>query len=210
MAAARTSWWTSYTLGCRLPCWGRGWEGFAGPLFADAVGGRAAGKRCWNPPQVRGDPGDKESEVAGGTVEITRGRGRNCQFCSPDLLAFRSIADSLICFTDRSRARGWECYQNVLAKNPSFEVISLHGPTGPPKLKKCSKNGPNHLNRFVFAKAYSNPLSCWIVFETLKILLITTFIRFFSVGPLPFHRWEQLFHLIKNGDKTRLSHNWQL
>ena len=131
---------------------------------------RAAGKRCWNPPQVRGDPGDKESEVAGGTVEITRGRGRDCQFCSPDLLAFRSIADSLICFTDRSRARGWECYQNVLAKNSSFEVISLHGPTGPPKLKKCSKNGPNHLNRFVFAKAYSIPLSCWIVFETLKIL----------------------------------------
>jgi radical SAM superfamily enzyme YgiQ (UPF0313 family) len=44
--------------------------------------------------------------VAGGTVEITRGCGRGCQFCSPDPLAFRSIADSLICFTDRSRARG--------------------------------------------------------------------------------------------------------
>jgi radical SAM superfamily enzyme YgiQ (UPF0313 family) len=29
--------------------------------------------------------------VAGAIIEITGGCGRGCQFCSPDLLAFRSI-----------------------------------------------------------------------------------------------------------------------
>jgi hypothetical protein len=49
--------------------------------------GRRQGRRqaLLKSPQVRGDPGDKESEVAGGTAEITRGRGRDRQFCSPDL-----------------------------------------------------------------------------------------------------------------------------
>ena len=66
-------------------------EGIVGPLFEQAAKGEKL------PEKTRGRP-MKSDEIpllrnpsSSGIVEITRGCGRGCQFCSPDLLMFRSI-----------------------------------------------------------------------------------------------------------------------
>jgi len=66
-------------------------EGIVGQLFEQAAKGEKL------PEKTRGRP-MKSDEIpllrnpsSSGIVEITRGCGRGCQFCSPDLLMFRSI-----------------------------------------------------------------------------------------------------------------------
>ncbi len=66
-------------------------EGIVGELFTKAIRGESIPRR------VRSKPIDTASipliknPSSSGIVEITRGCGRGCQFCSPDLLMFRSI-----------------------------------------------------------------------------------------------------------------------
>ncbi len=66
-------------------------EGIAGKLFEDAINGQIPQRITATKP-LRADavPTIKKPST-GGIVEITRGCGRGCQFCSPDLLAFGSI-----------------------------------------------------------------------------------------------------------------------
>lgn len=71
-------------------------EGIVGPLFEQAVKGEKL------PEKTRGRPMKAEeipllkNPSSSGIVEITRGCGRGCQFCSPDLLMFRSIPKECI------------------------------------------------------------------------------------------------------------------
>ncbi len=66
-------------------------EGIVGKLFDMAVRGEDL------PSKARGMPMSSDSiplirnPSSSGIIEITRGCGRGCQFCSPDLLMFRSI-----------------------------------------------------------------------------------------------------------------------
>ncbi|MFQ5970132.1 MAG: B12-binding domain-containing radical SAM protein [Nitrososphaerales archaeon] len=66
-------------------------EGVVGQLFEQAVKGEKL------PEKTNGHPmkSDKipllKNPSSSGIVEITRGCGRGCQFCSPDLLMFRSV-----------------------------------------------------------------------------------------------------------------------
>lgn len=66
-------------------------ESIVGSLFDEAIKGNLPQKAASKTP-LRSDmvPVIKNPST-GGLVEITRGCGRGCQFCSPDLLAFGSI-----------------------------------------------------------------------------------------------------------------------
>ncbi|MEM2785345.1 MAG: radical SAM protein [Candidatus Nitrosotenuis sp.] len=66
-------------------------EGLAGKLFEDAINGQLP-QRITSTKPLRVDQVPLiRNPSTGGIVEITRGCGRGCQFCSPDLLAFGSI-----------------------------------------------------------------------------------------------------------------------
>ncbi|MEM3170402.1 MAG: radical SAM protein [Candidatus Nitrosotenuis sp.] len=66
-------------------------EGLAGKLFEDAINGQLP-QRITSTKPLRADQVPLiRNPSTGGIVEITRGCGRGCQFCSPDLLAFGSI-----------------------------------------------------------------------------------------------------------------------
>jgi radical SAM superfamily enzyme YgiQ (UPF0313 family) len=66
-------------------------EGLAGKLFEDAINGHLP-QRVASTKPLRADQVPLiKNPSTGGIVEITRGCGRGCQFCSPDLLAFGSI-----------------------------------------------------------------------------------------------------------------------
>ncbi|MEM2759778.1 MAG: radical SAM protein [Nitrososphaerales archaeon] len=66
-------------------------EGIVGPLFEQAVKGEKLPKKTHGAPMKSDDIPLLRNPSSSGIVEITRGCGRGCQFCSPDLLMFRSI-----------------------------------------------------------------------------------------------------------------------
>ncbi len=67
-------------------------ESIVGPLFESAVKGQPLPERTSSPRPLRADRVPLiRGPSTGGIVEITRGCGRGCQFCTPDLLFFGSI-----------------------------------------------------------------------------------------------------------------------
>jgi len=66
-------------------------EGVVGPLFEQAVKGEKLPEKTRRTPMKSDEIPLLKNPSSSGIVEITRGCGRGCQFCSPDLLMFRSI-----------------------------------------------------------------------------------------------------------------------
>jgi radical SAM superfamily enzyme YgiQ (UPF0313 family) len=66
-------------------------EGIVGPLFEQAVKGEKLPEKTRGTPMKSDNIPLLKNPSSSGIVEITRGCGRGCQFCSPDLLTFRSI-----------------------------------------------------------------------------------------------------------------------
>ncbi|HEX7032230.1 MAG TPA: radical SAM protein [Nitrososphaera sp.] len=67
-------------------------ESIVGPLFESALKGESLPERTSSSRPMRSDRVPLiKGPSTGGIVEITRGCGRGCQFCTPDLLFFGSI-----------------------------------------------------------------------------------------------------------------------
>ena len=66
-------------------------EGIVGELFTEAIRGESIPRRIRSKPIDTASIPLIKNPSSSGIVEITRGCGRGCQFCSPDLLMFRSI-----------------------------------------------------------------------------------------------------------------------
>lgn len=66
-------------------------EGIVGSLFDDVVKGKEIPNEVSGMPMRVDEIPLMRKPSTGSIVEITRGCGRGCQFCSPDLLAFRNI-----------------------------------------------------------------------------------------------------------------------
>lgn len=86
-------------------------ESIVGPLFEQAVKGEKL------PEKTRGSPMKSDqipllrNPSSSGIVEITRGCGRGCQFCSPDLLMFRSVPKDRIMKEVEREVRN--CLRNI-------------------------------------------------------------------------------------------------